>query len=69
MQEGKKWWICVGKKEMFSGRISRVQRGFLLERKGKVIPRRGAEDGIGSITNSGKSGMRCQVTNCSKAEF
>ena len=34
-----------------------VQRGFLSERKGKVIPCRGAKDRKGSRTNSGKSGI------------
>ena len=38
--------------------FERVQRGFLSERKGKVNPCRGAEDGIGTRTNSGKSNTR-----------
>ena len=38
--------------------FERVPRGFLSERKGKVIPCRGAEDGKGTGTNNGKSGTR-----------
>ena len=37
-------------------RFEGVQRGFPSERKGKVIPCRGAEDRKGAGTDSGKSG-------------
>ena len=42
----------------FEVRFVGVQRGFLSERKGKVIPYRGAEDGKGTGGNSRKSGTR-----------
>lgn len=53
------WWVCCfGKKKCFKAGFERVQRGFLLERKGEVTPCRGAEDGKGTRANSGKSDMR-----------
>ena len=39
-------------------KLEGVQRGFLSERKGKVIPCRGAEDRKGTGINSGKSDTR-----------
>ena len=43
------------KKKCFKVGLERVQRGFLLEGKEKVIPCRGAEYGKGMRTNSRKS--------------
>ena len=48
-------------------RFEGVQRGFLSERKGKVIPCRGAEDRKGAGTSSGKSGTRNQENGSSKS--
>ena len=48
------FWI----KECFEVGFEGVQRGFLSDRKGKVIPYRGAEDGKGTGTNRRKSGTR-----------
>ena len=46
-------------KEMFIGNILEwVQRGFLSERKGKIIPCLWTEDRKGAGTNSGESGAR-----------
>lgn len=50
--------LLVWKKKCFELNLKRVKRGFLLERKGRVIPCSGAEDGKGMGTNSGKSGRR-----------
>ena len=46
------------KKKCFEIGFEGVQRGFLSERKGMVIPRRRAEDRKGTRTNSGKSETR-----------
>ena len=47
--------LVLGKKKCFKVGLERVQRGFLLEGKEKVIPCRGAEYGKGMRTNSRKS--------------
>ena len=39
-------------------RLEAVQRGFLSDRKGKVIPQRRSEDRRSAGTNSGQSGTR-----------
>ena len=46
------------KKICFKVPLERVPRGFLLEKKGQVIPCRGAGDRRGTRTNRGKSDMR-----------
>ena len=48
------------KKKCAPVRFEGVQRGFLSERKGKVIPGRGAEDEKGAGTNSAKCVTRRQ---------
>ena len=50
--------LLCGEKGCLELRCEGVQREFLSERKGKVIPCRGAEDRKGAGTNSGKSGTR-----------
>ena len=50
--------LLFWKKKCLEARFKRVQRGFLSERKGKVIPCRGATDRKGVETTSGKSGMK-----------
>ena len=47
--------LLFRKKKCLEVRCEGVQRGFLSERKWKVIPCREAEDGKGTGTNSGKS--------------
>ena len=50
--------LLCWKRKCFQGGFEGVHRGFLSKTKGKVISRRRAEDGKGTGTNSGKSGMR-----------
>ena len=50
--------LLFEEKECLEVISERVQRGFLLERKGRVTPRREAEDRQHAGTNSGKSGTR-----------
>ena len=49
--------IVWGKK-CFKAGFHRVERGVLSQKKGKVIPDRGAEDGKGMRTYRGKSKTR-----------
>ena len=46
------------KKKCFKVGFEGVQRGFLSERKGMVIPCGGAKDGKGTRTNRGKGDTR-----------
>ena len=49
----KTWQVyCFGEKKCLEVRFEGVQRGFLLERKGKVIPCRGSIARKGAGTNS-----------------
>ena len=50
--------LLFWKKKCLEVRVEGVQRGILLERKGKVIPCKWAADRNGTGTNSGKSGTR-----------
>ena len=50
--------LVFRKKKCFEAGFEGVPRGFLSDRKEKVILCRGAEDKKGTDTNSGKSGMR-----------
>ena len=50
--------LLFWKKNCLEVSFEGVQRGFLWESKGKVILCRGAKDGKGAGTNSGKSGTR-----------
>ena len=50
--------LLFWKEKSFKVGFERVQRGFLSERKGNVIPSRGAEDGKGTRTNNGKADTR-----------
>ena len=55
-QSKQAWRVyCFRKKKNFEVEFEGDQRGFLLERKGKIIPRRGAEDGKDTVANSGRS--------------
>ena len=57
--ERKIWQVyCLGKGEGFQVSFEGVQRGFLSERKGKVIPCRWTGNAKGAGTNSGESGAR-----------
>ena len=52
----KKWRVSIfWVKERLEVSFEGVQRGFLSDRKGKVIPCRGTENRKGAGTNSGKS--------------
>ena len=50
--------LLLWKKKCLGVRSEGVQRGFLSERKGKVIPCRGAEDRKSAGTSSGKSSSK-----------
>ena len=50
--------LSFGVKEWLEVSLEGVQREFLSERKGKVIPCRGTENRKGAGTNSGKSDTR-----------
>ena len=59
MLEGRTWRVyCFWEKKYFEFEFERVQRGFLSEWTGNSIPCRGAQDGKGTGTVSGKSGTR-----------
>ena len=47
--------LLFEERKRFTVGFQSVQRGFLSERKGKIVPFRGAEYGKGTRTNSGKS--------------